>query len=369
MRQQPAHAPADLPDLVDHWEATGVITPEQAARMRADLGLPESGPAFLPVLTEPPRKERPQASLAIEALGYLGSVLIVVASALLASEYWNDLATAGHLLIVGSAAVLLLLAGFAVPDRLGPPGQRMHAVLWLGATVAAAGFVGVFGNEVLDWHEEDLALLVFAATAVLAAVLWWRLPTVVQQVAVVAGLAGTAASAAAQFHSAQDYQPGLAVWGVGAIWFVLGWGGVVRPRWTALLLGGIVLLVGSGLTMSTDGGVVLALVTVAAMVTLAVLSRDLLVLVVGAWGALQTLPSAINTWFPGQLAAAAALLVAGTGLVTAAIWIARRREEPAEAPAKASREYAAIPARAAVLASAGIAATVAIVVVALGVAG
>ena len=113
----------------------------------------------------------------------------------------------------------------------------------------------------------------------------------------------------------------------------------------------------------------LALVTVAAMVTLAVLSRDLLVLVVGAWGALQTLPSAINTWFPGQLAAAAALLVAGTGLVAAAIWVARRHEEPAEEFCQGWPRVRRDPGPAAVLASAGIAATVTIVVVAVGVTG
>jgi hypothetical protein len=324
MRQQPAHGPADLPALVDDWVATGVVTPEQGARMRADLGLPGPGPAPRTVLPEPSRTERRQASPAIEALGYLGSVLIVVASVLLAAEYWNDLPTPGHLLVVGAATVVLLLAGFAVPDHLGPPGRRMHAVLWLGATAAAGGFLGVFGDEVLDWHEEDLALLIFAGTAVLAMVLWWRLPTVAQQVAVVAGLGGTAAMAAAELQADREYLPGVALWGVGAIWFGLGWGSVVRPRWTALLLGGVAVMIGSGLTMDTDGGIALGLVTVAVLITLAVWSRDLLVLGIGAWGALQILPTAMNTWLPGQLAAAAALLVAGTGLVAVAIWIARK---------------------------------------------
>jgi LPXTG-motif cell wall-anchored protein len=73
----------------------------------------------------------------------------------------------------------------------------------------------------------------------------------------------------------------------------------------------------------------------------------------------------MSRWFPGQVAAAVALLVAGCVLVAAAVWIARRRRER---PAATGRAYA-VPARIAVIASAGIAATVTTVVVVLGIVG
>ncbi|MEV0283590.1 DUF2157 domain-containing protein [Kribbella sp. NPDC050820] len=351
--------PADLPALLDRWVAAGVITPAQADRMRADLG------PSRPLSPAAPR-EHHETSLAVEALGYLGSVLIVVASLLLASQYWNDLSTAGHLLVVGAAAVTLLLAGFAVPKRLGPAGLRMHAVLWLGATVSTAGFLGLLGNEVLEWQDEDLALLVFAGSTALAALLWWRLPTSLQQAVLVAGLAGTAGAAAAQLNAAEDELPGLAVWGVGAIWFLLGWGGVVRPRWSALLFGGISLIIGAGMTMPADGGLVLALVTAAALVSLAVLARDLLVLALGGWGAVQFLPIAVNEWFPGELAAAIALLGAGGLLVAVAIWIARRRDGHPATGGSAHRQYGVIPRQVAWTASAGVALTVTALLILLG---
>jgi hypothetical protein len=364
MRNSSAPGPADLPAMLDHWVAAGIITPVQAARMRADPGL--AGAPSLTVLPTPSDKEHRQSSFAIEALGYLGSVLVVVASVLLASQYWDELSTVGHLILVGAAAVTLLSAGFAVPERLGPPGLRMHAVLWLGATLATAGFLGLLGDEVLGWYDEDLTLLVFAGATVLAVALWWRLPTVLQQVAVVAGLAGTAGAAAAQIHATEDLLPGLAVWGVGAIWFILGWGGVVRPRWTALLLGGIGLMIGPGMTMPADGGIVLALATVAALVALAVLARDLLVLGLGAWGALQFLPTAINEWFPGELTAAVVLLVVGGLLIAAAIWIARRGAGRPAAESAGRHAYGVIPARAAMLAGAGVAVAVTVFVLVLG---
>ncbi len=331
--------------------------------MRADIG-PAGPPApTLPAASS--EQEHPQTSVAIEALGYLGSVLIVVASLLLASEYWDDLSTVGHLIVVGAAAVTLLLAGFAVPERLGQVGTRMHAVLWLGATVATAGFLVLFGDQVLGWYDEDLALFVFAGTTALGAVLWWRLPTSLQQAAVVAGLAGAAGAAAAEFPAGEDQLPGLALWGVGAIWFLLGWGAIVRPRWTALLLGGIGLMIGPGMMMPADGGIILALTTVSALVVLAVLARDMLVLALGAWGALQFLPIAINEWFPGEVAAAIALLVAGGLLVAAAIWIARRRGVTPETGA-ARRDYGVIPARIARLASVAVAVAVTTAIIVLG---
>jgi hypothetical protein len=336
--------PADLPALLDHWVAARIITPEQAARMRADLGR-RFGLHLVPA---PPGHR--QGSLAIEALGYLGSVLIVVASVLFVSAYWDELSTTGHLVIVGGAVVTLLLAGFAVPQQLGQAGRRLHAVLWFGACLCAAGFLGVFGAEVLAQQDEDLALLIFAGTTILAALLWWRHPTSLQQVAVVVGLAGTAASAAAELPLRGELAPGVALWGVGAVWFLLGWGSVVRPRWTALLLGGIALMVGPGLTVPTDAGIVLALITTAVLVVIAVLARDLLVLGLGAWGAVQFLPVAINEWFPGELAAAATLLAVGSVLVVAAIWIAWR-PRAATSTYLPPRRYDAIPERTAWLAA------------------
>ena len=124
-------------------------------------------------------------------------------------------------------------------------------------------------------------------------------------------------------------------------------------------------MIGPGMTMPADGGIVLALCTVTALITLSVLARDLLVLALGAWGALQFLPIAISEWFPGEVAAAVALLIAGGVLVSAAIWIARRRGVSPPAGA-ARRDYAVLPVRVARIASAVVALTVTAVVVVLG---
>ncbi|MGH3464878.1 MAG: hypothetical protein ACRDP9_25710 [Kribbellaceae bacterium] len=266
MRQDLAPGTVDLTAMLDHWVASGVVTADQAARLRADLG--PIGRPPLAALPAPVRGTRREPSLAIEALGYLGSALIVVASVLLASEYWSGLTTAGHLLLVGTAGIGLLLGGIAVPERLGC--RRRTA-----ARSALAGLLRRDGR--------------FSRRA--------------------------------------------------------------RRR-------------GAGLTLPADGGIVLALVTVAALVAVAVLSRDLLVLALGGWGALQILPVAIHEWFPGQIAAAIALLAAGAVMVAAAIWVARHRAHPGGD--RPDRDHAVIPSRAATLAAVAVAVVATTVVVVLG---
>jgi hypothetical protein len=79
------------------------------------------------------------------------------------------------------------------------------------------------------------------------------------------------------------------------------------------------------LDLPADAGLVLALCTVVAVVVVAVVIHDLLLLAVGAVGALNILPAMVNEWFPGDLAAPLVLLGVGALLVTAAVYTAGAR--------------------------------------------
>jgi hypothetical protein len=360
MRQSLPDREVELPLLIERWVTEGVITAVQAERMRADLGLLDSYPTAL--AAPPAHQER--TSLVVEALGYLGGVVILVAAGLLADRYWSDLSTSGRLSVVAGAAAVLLTAGSAVPQRLGAAGVRLHAVLWLLSTAATAALLAVFGNDVLGWQGEDVGLLTSAGTATLAGALWWRLRTVLQQLVLFAALLATAGTAAAQLSGSSTLS-GVAVWGTGAVWFLLGWGGLIAPRRAAFALGAVGMLIGAGFTIPTDAGIALALATVTMLVVTAVLFRDLVLLAVGAVGALQILPSAIVKWFPGVLAAPLALLVVGGLLVAAAIYIAQLRRDRPSAEAQV-RDYAGGSPRAALGAAAAVAVAVTTVVLALG---
>ena len=331
---------AEMGRLVARWLDEGLITGEQAARMQAERAPSAGLPAAEYVPWAPPTMSRPTAeapgggtSLVVEALGYLGGVIILVASILVVARFWSDLATAGRLVIVGAAAALLLAAGALVPARLGDTGQRLRAVLWLTATAAIAGFVGLLGDQALGLTEESLGLLIAGSTAVVAVVLWALHHHPLQHAAAFVSLLATVAILATFLPAEDTGAPGLAAWGLAVIWALLSWGGVLAwagPPGSAnlgVVLGAIGAIFGAMTTMPMSWGIVLALCTITAVVVAAVGFRSLALLVVGSLGALETLPAAMVQWFGGTLGAALGLLAVGVLLVGAAILTARRRQQ------------------------------------------
>lgn len=318
MRPSTDERPAGLPDLIDRWVADGLITPAQSERMRDDLGLTELPPVPLR-RAEGPRR----TSLVAEALAYLGGVIVLVAAGLISARYWHSLTGTAQLGVVGSAATVLLLAGFAVPVSAAP-GLRLRSVLWLLSTACTAGFFALLADRVLELDGAAIGLVASSGAAALAAVLWWRLPVLAQQAAFFVATMLLATTAVAQLTS-RPHLPGLAAWVVGAVWFLLGWRGLVAPRRPVLALAAAMTLVGALMTVPADAGMALAICTLVAVVVLAVVTRDLLLLAVGAVGALNILPAVVNEWFPGDLAAPLVLLGVGALLVTAAVYVAKVR--------------------------------------------
>ena len=306
-----------LTSLLETWVADQLITPEQADRILVRGQVTVQAPL--------PEQQRPaRSSVVIEALGYLGGVIILVASILVASLYWDQVATTARLVILGSVAGLLLAAGSAVPERLEDVGVRLRSVLLLLSTGALAGFLAVLGADALEMADQDVFLLISAGATVYAIGLWLMSENLVQQLAVMLGVMLTAAALTNELDVSQAL-PGVAVWGVALIWVVLGWGGVLEPRRFVMVFGAGGMFVGAMTTIPTNAGNVLALLTAAAVVTSAVLFRDLLLLAVGAFGTLLVLPAVITEWFPGRLAAPIAMLAVGAALVGAALFVARRR--------------------------------------------
>jgi hypothetical protein len=315
-----------LDALLRRWVAESLISADQAAAIRhverVDLvDVPGRVAALEPAAERTP--------LVIEALGYLGGVIILLAATLVTVQFWADISTGVRVTVALVATAALLAAGLALPRRaggLGEPVGRLVAVLLALGVGGVAASLALVGNEVLDLAGNDTGLLVSFGAAAAGGALWWLRPSVVQQAVTVAALLASGAVLTARFDGDSSL-PGLAVW-VGALaYLLLGWGEVLEPRRAVILLASVWLLVGAVMTMGSDPGLALGILTTVAITALALLVRDLALLAVAAVSAFLVLPTVMNTWFPGSLAAPVALLLLGLVLVGAAFLVARNRRE------------------------------------------
>jgi hypothetical protein len=307
---------AGLNSLVEHWVATGIITAEQAERIRTDEA----------TVAARSRAGRP-TSLVIEAMAYLGGVIILVGLGLVIGWFWEDLSTDAHLMLTGAVTILLIAAGAVVPRGLAAVGVRLRSVLWAMASSAVFAFLALLAADRLDWDGNEELLLAGAGTAIVSAVLWAIHQRMLQQASVL--LAVLLAAGAATALYLDPLSPLAVVWGVGVVWCGLAWLRLVRPYRTGLVLGTAAAIVGSLAVEYETANTVMSLVTVVAAVALAVAIRDLILLGVASIGTLIVLPNVVVRYFPGVLSAALALMAAGVVLVAAAVFTARRRRPKA----------------------------------------
>jgi hypothetical protein len=319
-------APVPLTSLVEEWVAAGVISQEQARRMRAygDVMVALDG-------SQPEPHRRKASTVAMEALGYIGGVVVLVSSILIMNLYWPDLSDGVRATVIALASGALLGAGFVTSARLGEVGVRLRSVLWLAATGAFAGFLVLLTADVLELDSADAAVLASAGTAAGASVLWWLHRHLPQQMVTMVALMVTAGALVNDVAPGHDSLPGLGVWAVAATWMLLGWASLLRPGPAVVALGAAAMIVAATMTLPTDAGFVLAIGTVICVVAMAVLRSDLPLLAVGALGTLMVLPAAATEWFPDSDAVPFVLLAVGLLLVLTAVWTARRhRDRPRE---------------------------------------
>jgi hypothetical protein len=292
-----------------------LITDEQARRiLEAEEG---GGPAQAP--------ERAVSPVA-EALGYVGGALVVVAAVTLTGRYWTELPVGGRIAIALVAAALLLGIGAAVPQA-HDAGRRLRAVTWTLSVVALGFGVGVLTDEVLGLSSETQALLTGAACAVYAALLWWRLRVALLHLVLAAAVFVTIGAATTLLPGDDGELAGLAIWGAGIVWLLLGWGDLLPPWQAADVAGAAAAIVGAAVTLDEYSrvahieywGPVPAVLTMVGLVAAGVAVRDLWLTGAGTVATLTPVPALSQKWFPDTLAAPITLLVAGALLVTLAV--------------------------------------------------
>lgn len=307
----------EAPGHLAEWVAAGLLSEAQATAIRQHEV--EAGRLH-------PTDGRSGPSLVVEALGYLGALVMVVGAAILVGAYWPDLPVAGRLALLGAAAGLLLATGFAVLRRTEDAAVRLRAVLWAAGVTATAGFMVVLSDQVLDLHRADQLWLVGAVTAVAAGGLWLVRRTSVQLIAFFVPVLLTSVGVTLRFTDDETWAAGVA-WAVGVLWAATSWASWIGPRVTGVACGALGAVLGA-LSMDRDLGIALGVGTAAATVALSLVERDRVWLAVGALTVLYTIPRAAEAWFPGQRSAALTFILVGAVLVGSAVWMARTGPGP-----------------------------------------
>lgn len=322
----PAHREADPQEFIADWLKTGLISAEQEEAMRHDV---EDRLAYEESSLDVP-------SLLVEGIGYLGGAIVVAAALILLGTYWHEMVSPVRVGLTAVAAAGTLAAGWLIGSDHAAA-ARVRAVLLTAAVVTLAALIIIIGNEYGSGGDSlTLGVVVTSASAVYAGLLWWRNPTVLQQLATYVALLGAVALWTRELNGPPELT-GVAPWAVALSWLLLAWGGELRPRAFSEAIGAAGAVFCSFTTMSTDAGNALAMTTAVALVVAAIVVRNLALLAIAAVGTLVSTTVAISDWFPGALTAPLSLLVVGGALVVVAVMVARRRRGPAAAaPALAS---------------------------------
>jgi hypothetical protein len=303
----------NLNEQLARWVAGGLISEAQAGQITAA----EAARA--------PAAATRRAPLAVEALGYAGGVLAIVAGFAAVPDLWPGIPAAAELAFAGVAAAALAAGGALVRTGDDPAFGRLRSVLWLLSTASLAAFAALLAGRIWQVSPASTTLVAAATATGYAAVLWLRSATVLQHL-------GLFAAAAALAGAAVDRaDPGLGAWGPGlAVWVLsAGWGiavlrGYLRPVPAGYLAAGAGLLTGAQLTMDVAAGHILALVTMAGLLAAGVALRRAGLVGLGAFGVLVMVPQTAARYLPASAAAPLAIFVVGLVLLGSALWLATR---------------------------------------------
>jgi hypothetical protein len=313
----PVTAADELGERLDGWVAAGLIRPDQAEKiLAAEAAAGNRGPS-----AERPGRRTPYV---VEALGYLGATLATIAGFLAVDRLWPDIPLGAQLAFAASGTVLLAAAAMLIGTPREPAIGRLRSVLLALSTCCFAAFTALLVGEVVEVGSAGTTLTTTAATTAYAAGWWWRARTPLQHLTTYVAAAFTAGAAVNMVDTTVDiWWIGTAIWGLSALWIVLAYRGLLRPRDIGILGPAVGLLVSAQMTMEVAAGHVLALATVAGLLAAGVAGRRLPLLALGAVGVAIVVPQTAARYLPASAAAPLAVFVVGVMLLGVALWLAR----------------------------------------------
>ncbi len=297
---------------LDRWVGAGLISEEQARAIDA----------YEQAQLEARSPQR--VSPAIEALAYVGGVLVAVGAAMLVGQFWDDLGVGGRIGVLAAGAILTGVVG-AVVGESDPVTWRLRGFLWALSAAGTTAAGGLFAFEVLDLSGEPVAL-VAAGVGTLVTAAYWRLrDRPIQHLLTFVGLA-VATGTGIAWAGGEGGLIGLALWLVGAGWAWLAWQHRIPPAIVGFPLGAALTLVACGFVGSQFEWLapLLGLATAAAWVGTGVLRNETLALAPGVVGLFMYLPWTLGYFFGDTSGAPAVAMLSGAVLLGVVVLLVRR---------------------------------------------
>lgn len=320
----------DVEDELRRWISAGVLEETAAGRIREFERMRHAE-------TLEPAQERPTV---LEALLYLGVVVLGVGVFSLIAQQWGALESWARVATTSVPVALLLLAGLAMRTSDEPALQRGGQAAWLVAVAMFAGALAVIVNEYgpdARSGEDDRAMILFVASATIALALglWVTSPSHLQIVAV-GGSAVFLAEALGNFPD--DFSAtlaGVVLLCIGVAGLALGEADWLSPRMSVRFVFAVLTVAGpfqAGVGGEQETAFeLLTFVMAAGVLALGVVRGSFALVVVGVLGMFIALVTFIFEHFEEQIGAPVALMLSGALLVAAVLLLARFRSERGKA--------------------------------------
>lgn len=306
-------APVSVRDAgLERWVGAGLITEEQA---RAIATYEQERVAARP---------QPRVSPLVEALAYIGGVLLTVGAGMLVGQFWSRLGVAGHLGVLAAGAALTGAVG-AVVGEGDPVSWRLRGFLWGLSTVAIGAVAGLSAFELLDLSGEPVALAVAGIGATASSAYWWLRDRPLQQALTFVGLAASVGIAIAWAGSG-GLAIGAALWLLGLAWAGLAWRRLVPPPAVGFLLGMALTLVAAGMVGREVEWLapILGLATATGWLAVGVARSERFALAPGIVGVFVFLPWTLGHFFGDAFGAPFVAMLSGALLLGVVLMLVRR---------------------------------------------
>ena len=316
---------ADIEEHIEQWVGAGVLDPPAAERIRAWERQQDRKSAA-----------KDDGLGALEAMLYLGVVVLAVGIFALVAQQWDELESWARVASTVVPVVLLLGAGLVMRVSNEAPLERGGQVAWLAAVALFAGALAVIVNEYgpdsRSGADDRNALMFIAAGTVMLALTLWVVSATHPQVI---GLAGSLAFLAQTLGNWPDdfSEPlaGFMLLAFGAAGVVLGELGWFAPRPSTRFAFAILTIAGpyqAGFSGGTELFYeLLTFAAAAALLALGVVRASFSLVVVAILGMFVGLVTFIFEHFEETIGAPVALMLSGAVLVGAVLLLAAFRSE------------------------------------------